>query len=315
MTENLLVSLRVVAPLLLLMILGGFLLRVKVLDSGTVKKMNGAIFKAFLPALIFNNLYNSNISDIKDIRAGAFAAAVLGGAYILSIALVMFLEKDNKKRGVMAQGICRSNFVIFGLPLCQAICGDSVLGKISIAVAIVIPVINVLAVVSLEVFRGESGGFNVKKIAKGVITNPLIISSALGIIVLLSGIKLPEIAEKTISDVAKIATPLALILLGASINFSTVRGNLRQLIITISGKLVIVPLVGITLAAIIGMRGGDLALLIAALASPTAVSSYPMALQMDGDGDLAAQIVAFSTVICIITVFLWVFALKQFGLI
>lgn len=315
MAENLLVSLRVVAPLLLLMLLGGFLLKVHVLDSSTVKKMNGAIFKVFLPALIFNNLYNSNLSDVKDIKAGAFAAAVLGGAYILSIVLVIFLEKDNKKRGVMAQGICRSNFVIFGLPLCQAICGDSVLGKISIAVAIVIPVINVLAVVSLEVFRGENGGFNIKKIAKGVITNPLIISSALGIIVLLSGIKLPEIAEKTISDVAKIATPLALILLGASINFSTVRGNLRQLIITISGKLVIVPLVGITLAAIIGMRGGDLALLIAALASPTAVSSYPMAIQMDGDGDLAAQIVAFSTVVCIITVFLWVFALKQLCLI
>ncbi len=315
MTENLLVSLSVVAPLLLLMLLGGFLLRVHVLDSSTVKKMNGAIFKAFLPALIFNNLYNSNISDIKDIRAGAFAAAVLGGAYILSIVLVIFLEKDNKKRGVMAQGICRSNFVIFGLPLCQAICGDSVLGKISIAVAIVIPVINVLAVVSLEVFRGENGGFNIKKIVKGIVKNPLIISSALGIIVLVSGIKLPKLAQTTISDVAKIATPLALILLGASINFSTVRGNLRQLIITISGKLVIVPLVGITLATIIGMRGGDLALLIAALASPTAVSSYPMALQMDGDGDLAAQIVAFSTVICIVTVFLWVFALKQLGLI
>ena len=315
MTENLLVSLRVVAPLLLLMLLGGFLLKVNVFDNVTVKKMNGAIFKVFLPALIFNNLYNSNLSDIRDIKAGAFAAAVLGGAYILSIILVIFIEKDNKKRGVIAQGICRSNFVIFGVPLCQSICGDSVLGKISVAVAIVIPVINMFAVVSLEVFRGEKGGFNIVKIIKGIVKNPLIISSALGIIVLLSGIKLPQIAEKTISDVAKIATPLALVLLGASINFRTVKGNLRQLVITISGKLAVVPLIGITLAALLGMRGGDLALLIAALASPTAVSSYPMALQMDGDGDLAAQIVAFSTVICIITVFLWVFALKQLGLI
>ncbi|MBQ8391485.1 MAG: AEC family transporter [Clostridia bacterium] len=315
MADNLLVSFEVVAPLLLLMLLGGFLLRVHVFDDDTVKKMNGAIFKVFLPALIFNNLYNSNLSDVKDIGAGVFAAAVLCGAYILSIVLVIFIEKDNKKRGVMAQGICRSNFVIFGVPLCQAICGDSILGKISVAIAIVIPVINVLAVVSLEVFRGEKGGFNIKKIAKGIVKNPLIISSALGLVFLIGGIKLPEIAEKTISDVAKIATPLALILLGASINFSTVRGNLRQLIITISGKLVIVPLLGISLAITLGMHGGDLALLIAALASPTAVSSYPMAIQMDGDGDLAAQIVAFGTVACIITVFLWVFALKQLGLI
>lgn len=313
MLSNLIISFKVVAPLLFLMVLGGFLLKVRIFDSNTVKKMNSAIFMVFLPALIFNNLYNSNLDDIKDIKAGVYASAVLAFAYIISMILVAFIEKDNKKRGVMAQGICRSNFVIFGVPLCQAICGDDILGKISVAVAIVIPVINVLAVISLEIFRGEKGGFNLKKIAKGVVSNPLIIASAMGIILLISGIKLPEIAEKTISDVAKIATPLALILLGASINFSTVRGNLRQLIITISGKLVAVPLIGISLAVVMGMRGGDLALLIAALASPTAVSSYPMALQMDGDGDLAAQIVAFGTVICIATVFLWVFILKQLG--
>ena len=143
----------------------------------------------------------------------------------------------------------------------------------------------------------------------------MIIASALGILALLSGIKLPMIIEKTVSDFSKIATPLALVLLGASMNFKTVRGNLKQLIITISGKLIVVPFIGIGIAALLGMRGGDIALLIAALASPTAVSSYPMALQMDGDGDLAAQIVAFGTTICIVTVFLWVFILKQLGLI
>jgi len=313
--KNLVISFEVVAPLLLLMLVGAFIRRINVMDESTVKKMNGAVFKAFLPALIFNNLYKSDLSDITDVKAGLFASAVLICAYIISMILVAFIEKDNRKRGVMAQGICRSNFVIFGVPLCQAICGDEILGKISVAVAIVIPVINILAVVSLEVFRGQKGGLNIKKILKGVVTNPLIIASALGILVLVSGIKLPEIAEKTVSDLATIATPLALVLLGASINFSTVRGNLKQLMITISGKLVIIPLIGISIAAFLGMRGGDLALLIAALASPTAVSSYPMAIQMDGDGDLAAQVVAFSTTLCIVTVFLWVFALKQIGLV
>ena len=80
------------------------------------------------------------------------------------------------------------------------------------------------------------------------------------------------------------------------------------------GKLVIIPFAGIIIAALLGMRGGDIALLIAALASPTAVSSYPMALQMESDGELAAQIVAFNTTFCIITVFLWVFILKQIDL-
>ncbi len=310
---NLIVSFEVVAPLLILMLLGAMLLRIHIFDDSIVKKMNTAVFKVFLPALIFNNVYNSSIDDVKNIGTALYTAVVIVGAFALTMFLVCFLEKDNAKRGVMVQGMCRSNFVIFGVPLCVSICGEGVLGKVSVAVAIVVPVLNILSVIVLEFFRG--GRPSLKKMLKGIITNPLIISSLLGIAVLLSGIKLPKIISNSVNDVAKIATPLALVLLGASVNLSTVRGNLRQLIITISGKLIIIPFAGILVAALLGMRGGDIALLIAALASPTAVSSYPMALQMEGDGELAAQVVAFSTAICIITVFLWVFVLKQQSLI
>lgn len=310
---NLIVSFEVVAPLLILMLLGAMLLRIHILDEPTVKKMNAAVFKVFLPALIFNNVYNSSVNDVKNIGTALYTAAVIMSAFALAMLFVCLVEKDNSKRGVMVQGMCRCNFVIFGVPLCVSICGEDILGKVSVAVAIVIPVINILSVIVLEFFRG--GRPSLKKMLKGIITNPLIIASLLGIAVLLSGIKLPKIISNSVNDVAKIATPLALVLLGASVNLSTVKGNLKQLILVISGKLIIIPLVGILIAALMGMRGGDIALLIAALASPTAVSSYPMALQMEGDGDLAAQIVAFGTAFCSITVFLWVFVLKQIGLI
>lgn len=311
--QNLIVSFNVVAPLLILMLLGGFLLRIHIFDTATVKKMNSAIFKVFLPALIFNNIYNSSIDDVKNIKTALYIVVIVVVMYLSSLLYVALTEKDNKKRGVMAQGMCRSNFVIFGLPICMLICGDEVMGKVAVAVAIVVPVLNIFSVLSLEIFRG--GKPNLKKILKGIATNPLIIASVIGIIVLVSGIKLPSIIENAVSDVSKIATPLALVLLGASVNFSTVKGNLRQLITVIMTKLIIMPFVGFTVAALLGMRGSDMALLIAAFASPTAVSSYPMAIEMDGDGDLAAQIVAFGTAICIMTVFSWVFILKQLALI
>lgn len=311
--ENLILSFKVVAPLIILMLLGAFMLRVHIFDDATVKKMNTAVFKVFLPALIFYNIYNSSIEDIKDIRAALYASIVLMSAFALCSVLICFIEKDARKRGVMVQGMCRSNFVIFGVPLCVSLCGDEILGKISVAVTIIIPVINILSVVVLEVFRGAKP--SAKKILKGIITNPLTIASALGMIALVSGIKLGSVLTNALGDVSKIATPLALILLGASIDLKKVRGNLGQLFITVFGKLVAVPFIGIFIAVLMGMRNGDLALLIAALAAPTAVSSYPMALSMDGDGELAAQIVAFGTVLCIVTVFLWVFVLKQLGLI
>lgn len=310
--ENLKLSFEIIAPLLILMLLGGFLRKIQVFDDSTVKKMNASIFKVLLPTLIFYNLYNSSVADIKDIGTALYATVVIFCAFLLSGVIVSLVEKDNAKRGAMVQGMCRSNFVIFGVPLCVSICGEWIAGKISVAVAIVVPLLNVLSVIVLEFFRGGKPSF--KKMLKGIVTNPLIIASILGIIVLISGIKLPVFAEKSVRDVAKIATPLALILLGASVNLRSVKGNLKQLIIAVSGKLIIIPLAGITIATLLGMRGGDIALLIAALASPTAVSSYPMALQMDSDGDLAAQIVAFNTAICIVTVFLWVFILKQINI-
>lgn len=311
--ENLKVSFEVVAPLLILMLVGAFIRKMNVIDDSTVKKMNGAVFKVFLPALIFNNIYNSSIDDVKDIKTALYTATVIFLSFLLSMAVVSLMEKDNRKRGAMIQGMCRSNFVIFGVPLCVSLIDESISGKISVAAAIVVPLLNVMSVIVLEIFRG--GKPELKKIIKGIITNPLIIASALGIITLLSGIRFNDIIESSLGDVSKIATPLALVLLGASINLGKVKGNLKQLIITLAGKLVVIPLLGISVAALLGMRGGDIALLIAAFSSPTAVSSYPMALQMDSDGELAAQIVAFGTTLCIITVFLWVFAAKQFGLI
>ena len=289
------------------------MLRVHIFDDATVKKMNTAAFKVFIPALIFYNIYSSSIDDIKDIRAALYAVIVLSMAFAVFSVLICLIEKDPRKRGVMVQGICRSNFVIFGVPLCVSLCGEEILGKISVAVTIIIPVINILSVVVLEIFRGAKP--SARKILKGIITNPLTIASALGMIALLSGVKLGAIVTGALGDVSKIATPLALILLGASIDLKKVRGNLRQLFITVFGKLIAIPFVGILIAVLMGMRSGDLALLIAALASPTAVSSYQMALSMDGDGELAAQIVAFGTVLCIVTVFLWVFILKQLSLV
>lgn len=310
---NLILSFKVVFPLLLLMSLGYFMLRVHILDDATVKKMNSAVFKVFLPVLIFNNIYNSSIEDVKDIKAAVFATVVLALAFIFSLITISLIEKEPKKRGAMVQGMCRSNFVIFGAPLCMSLCGEEILGKISVAVTIIIPVINIMSVVALEYFRGTNP--SIIKMAKGIIKNPLIIASLIGLLALLSGVKFPAVVETSLADISKIATPLALVLLGASIKINEFGGNIRSLVITVMAKLIIIPLIGISIAALMGMRGEDIALLIAAFAAPTAVSSYPMALQMDSDGPLTAQIVAVTTALCIVTVFLWVFILKQLGII
>lgn len=311
--ENLILSVNVVLPLFFLMVTGYCLRMWHILDENTLKQMNKAVFKAFLPSLIYYNVYTSEISEIFDKKLVLFSVVSILVMFVLLICLIPVIEKDNRKRGVMIQGIFRSNFVIFGIPLSAAMYGDSIVGSAAVLIAVVVPVFNFLAVISLEIFR--KGKPDLVKIVKGIITNPLIISSILGLITLFLGIKLPGIIEKTISDLSKIATPLALVILGGSINFSKIRGNTRQLILCVASRLVIVPAVFLTIAAsVMGFRNAELAILISVFASPTAVSSFTMAQQMGGDDELAGQIVVFGTTFCILSVFLWIFLFKQLGI-
>ena len=185
------------------------------------------------------------------------------------------------------------------------------LGMTAVLVAVVVPIYNMLAVITLEIFRGQK--INVLKILKGIAKNPLIIGSALGLLSVAFNISLPETIDKTVSDIAAVATPLALIVLGASVTFDSIKGCSRNLIICIIARLVVVPALCLGTAALIGIRGVDFVSLIGLFASPCAVSSFTMAQQMDSDFKLAGAAVVFTSVLACFTMFLWIFFFRQAG--
>ena len=311
--ENLILSFNIVLPIFLILSLGYILKKLKILDELTTKNMNSVNFKVFLPLLLFYNVYKTDLSVVFNPKLLIFSIISVILVFLLLFIIIPLLEKDNRKRGVIIQGIFRSNFVIFGVPVCEALFGQNATGVASMLIAVVVPLFNFLAVICLEIYRG--GNINFKKIIKGIITNPLIIASIIGLFFIYFKIKLPTPIEKTINDISKIATPLAFILLGSSFTFSAFSVYIKQLSITLLGKLIIVPGIVLYIAALLGFRNIELTCLLSVFASPTAVSSYTMAEQMDGDSILAGQIVVLTSIISIITVFLWIFILKQFHLI
>lgn len=309
--ENLILSINVVLPLFLTMALGYFLKLIGMFDKKLLDSMNNLVFKAFLPLLLFNNIYKTTLEGALNFKLIIFAFTAVIVTFAFTALIIPLIEKDNSKRGVMIQGIFRSNFVIFGLTVASAMYDESTVGIIAILVGIIIPTFNVLAVICLEMFRG--GKLNSKQLIKGILTNPLIIASAIGITFLYFKISLPLPLESSINDIAKIATPLSLILLGGSFAFKDIKKYLKQLIITVTGKLVIVPALAIPISLWVGFRGIDLLGILLIFGSPTAVSSFTMAQKMDGDSDLAAQIVVFTSAFSVLSVFLWIFILKQFN--
>lgn len=308
--ESLLLSWGAICPIFLLMLLGYALKSIKLVDRKVFDGMNKLVFKVFLPVLLFRNIYDTETSQMLDVKLIVFAVVGVLAVFLVGCLVVKPLTPDNSKRGVMLQGFFRSNYSILGIPLVDYVCGTS--GLVSLMVAVVVPLFNALAVVSLERFR--SGSVSVGKIAKGVITNPLIIGCLAGMLFLFTGLKLPSVIDKAAGDVAKIATPLAIIVLGASFDFSALGGRVRELLITVAARLVIVPLIAIGAAVLLGFTGEALACIMVIFGSPVAVSSFAMAQQMGGDESLAAQVVVVSSAACLVTLFLWIFALNSLGL-
>ena len=309
---NLILSFNVVAPLFLCILVGVFLRRIGMLDEKTLGEINKLCLKVFLPIYLFNNIYSTTLDAAFHVGLVAFSILAVFGVFTLSMLIVPAIEPTNARRGVMIQAIFRSNFALFGLPVAISLCGAEKAGPTSLLVGLLVPVYNVLAVVTLEIFRG--GKPDVRKILKGIATNPLIIGSLAGIACNLTGLELPVFIEKAALDLGKVATPLSLVALGGSFIIGNVKSYAKQLTISVTAKLVLFPLIVTSLGVLCGFRGELLAPILIFSGAPTAVSSFPMAQQMGGDGELAADLVVFTSGLCILTMFLWIFLYKQLGL-
>lgn len=310
--ESLKLSFESIMPLFILMALGYIIREIKLADKSNFDVMNKLVFTIFLPTLLFYNIYKTGDIRTFDLKLAAMLAGGTFLVFVIGYFAVLFITKDNAKRGVMLQGFFRSNYAILGVPLVEYICRGNSTGLASLMVAIVVPVFNVLAVISLETFRGGKVSF--KELIKGIITNPLIIASLLGVLFMLCNITLPTVIEKAVSDISKIASPLAIIILGASFSFSSIKGYVRDITIVVLTRLIIVPLLAVVAAVLLGFTGEALACLLIAFGAPVAVSSYSMSQQMGGDETLSAQVVVISSALCLVTLFMWIFILSYMGL-
>ena len=311
--ENIILAFKVVFPILVYISLGYFFKSIKLYDTKGIKVVNDLVFKLFLPCLLFYNIYTTKVDEILNIPFIIYAISFVVIMFIILMVTVPFFIRDNSKCGVFIQGIFRSNFVLFGLPVSTTLLSEGNAGLTSLSIAFIVPLYNVLAVICLERFRKNKVNF--WAIIKGILKNPLIIASALGVVFLVLDIKTPDFCGNVVRDLSRVATPLALVGLGGSFTFSAIKGNTLKLMFLLLFKLLIVPFTAIFLGAyVFGFEGAAIVTLISAFASPTAVSSFTMAQSMGGDSDLAAQTVVFTSVFSILTVFFIVAVTKSLNL-
>lgn len=317
-----------VLPIVLMVSIGYVLKKIGWLSGDISKTINRLVFHVFLPVMLFLNIYK--IESLSGMGGDyiLYTVALLVLIFGFSLPVVMLITKQPKQRGSLLQAAFRSNYALVGIPLAQSLFGNAGVTVATLLSAVVIPVLNVLAVISLTVFGGEGERPSVKKVLLGIVKNPLIQSVLLGVCALgvrallvqwgvsfrLSDIK-P--VYSVMQDLSKLATPLALLCLGAQFEFSAVSSMRREILFGTLMRTLIVPILGIGTAFLFfrsNFSGAHFAAFVAVFATPVSVSSVPMAQEMGGDVTLSGQLVVWSTLVSAFSVFLTSYLLRVAGI-
>lgn len=313
--ENLFFSLNATLPIFFIMILGWVFRRVGLMDEVFVKKMNRFVFQAALPALVFQDLATVDFFQVWDTRfvLFCFTATLVS---ILAVTAVSFLFRDKGIQGEFIQASYRSSAAILGIAFIQNIYGDA--GMAPLMIIATVPLYNVMAVVVLSVAKPGRERMSVSLLTdtlRGIVTNPIILGIAAGMIWSLLKLPMPQVLEKTVRYVAVLATPLGLMAMGASFEWKQATSKLGPAAAASTIKLVALAAIFLPIAVKLGFTNEKLVAILVMLGSATTVSCYVMAKNMGHEGTLTSSTVMLTTLFSAFTLTGWLFLLRTLELI
>ena len=312
MLQALSIAFHAIVPLFLIIAVGYTVKRLGWIGPEEVRRLNKVTFYTFMPVMLFYNIYTSDFSQAVRLPYALFVVGAALGMVAVSFAVTLLAEKMPERRGVMIQAAFRSNFVLLGLPIAAELLPEGNLGVTALMVAIVVPIYNMMSVVVLEYFRG--GKPRAGEVLLAVVKNPLILGSVAGLLVQALHITLPEVLVSFAGKMNSAATPLILLLLGASFETREIARYKKELLVCVGLRLVVFPGAILTLAAALGLRDIEFVTVLAMTAAPTAVKSFNRAQQLGGDSQLAGSAVVVSTAASFFTLFVWITLFKQLGM-
>ena len=326
-----------VFPVVLMTLLGYVLQRIGFLSKEFIKVGSKFSFKVLMPCMLFVNVYN--IENFASIRWDVviYCVVILVIIFLLGLVSAIATTKIPERRGVILQGTFRSNMAIMGLSMASVLGGPEAVATSAIVSAFTLPVMNVLAVIALTIFvkPDDASKVSVGSILKGIITNPIIDGILVGMVFLLFRALQIRIFGRVVfalndqlkwvytalSNIKTMASPFALMILGAQFDFSASKGMLREIIVGSVWRIILAPALAIGTAVllskytpILNFGVNEYPALIALFGTPAAVSSAIMAGQMHNDQQLGTQLVVWTSLCSIPTIFLLVCIMMAAGL-
>ena len=311
--EMILLALNVVFPLFFIMAVGYLTRRTGIVDNQGVGVVNRLLYWVFLPVLLFMSVYTTDLGEVFNVPVIVYSVV---GTFVIFVISFFLLPKIGTKRdqcGVIVQALVRGNEVYYGFPVVIALIGADYLGVMSVVVAFAAIEYNILSIIALEYFKGEK--VNVGALVRNVVTNPMILATLLGVFMVTISLPLPAVVLKGMDSLSQVATPFALFLLGASFTFASSKGYMKQVIWVTLFRLIFIPAVVVATTLWMGFDSYEIVILFVTFGVPTAVASYSMARELKADYELASQIVFYTSIVSILTMFIWTIVLQILGIV
>ena len=313
--ENFIYSINVTMPIFLVMVIGYILKQIGMLNDNFVTVANKFNFKVTLPFMLFKDIAGVDIKAVFDIKYVLFCAIVSTICFWVVWGTAKLLVRDKTIRGAFVQSSFRGSAAVMGLAFIQNIYGSSAMGPLMIVSAV--PLYNIFSVIVLTFEANDSTGIDkkakIRQAGINICKNPIILSILAGLVVGLLGIQFPTLVNKTVSNVAQMATPLALITIGAGFEGRKALAKIAPTMAASMIKLVLQPLVFLPVAAWMGFSGEKMIAILLMLAAPTTPSCYIMAKSMNNDEVLTASVIVTTTLMAAFTLTGWIFLLKTLG--
>ena len=298
MLDTLLFTAGVTLPVCVMLLSGFLLYKAGFIDNHFISVSSRLVFNFCMPAVLFFSL--SSVGDSGPLDANIITFALLSsiGGFFLAWLLSLKVVPEWKDRGVFIQGAARGNLAIVGLALADNLYGEQGIALMSLMMAVTIPVYNVLSIIFLSYYsQGQKQGIALKNVAKDIVSNPLIIAVAAGLSFSFTGYNLPVVVDKVGNYFAQITLPLALLGVGGTLKLKALRKASMPSLWASTTKVVLLPLFTIPIAILSGFEGSALGVVFLMMSCPTAAASFVMAKATGGNSELAANVIALTTLL------------------
>lgn len=311
MIGNLIFSLNATIPLFLMMLTGYALKKIHWMDEKITAALNKLVFRVFLPALLFNDLAKQDFVKMWDNKFVIFCAVTTIISILISYLLSNFGASED--RGEFIQASFRSAAATLGIAFMTNIYDN--VAMIALMIVGSVPIYNIVSVIVLSITSPDTNNKKnfsqvIKRTLYNICTNPIILGILAGGIWSLLKVPMPVIMQKSITYLGNVASPLALITLGASFELTDLKEKLKPIIAINFNKLLLFCILFLPLAIHMGFRDEKLVSALVMLGSATTSSSFIMAKNMGHKGIISSSAVMTTTLFSSFTLTFWLFILR-----